>query len=281
MTGVGPRNILRQHGISVVSDLPGVGQNLQDKLFVTVSSGVSSPNVISIVNDPANSESILRQYLDDQSGPLSSAGGYLAFEKIPAEFRSGFSKRTADALATLPPDWPEIEYIATGFPDGKGGTIGALSPTILFPFSKGNVTISSTSMADPPVFDLGWLTDTVDTELMLAAFRRVRQGWNTDAIMPVKVGPEVSPGSNVTSDADILTYIRRTCNQVWHVSSTCAMGKASNPMAVVDSQARVFGVTGLRVLDASVLPFALPSHPTATLYALAEKIAADIIKGTE
>ncbi|KAK3385186.1 hypothetical protein B0H63DRAFT_414270 [Podospora didyma] len=284
VSGIGPKNTLQNQNIPVLSDLPGVGQNLQDKLFFTVSSGITTPNVISIVNNPANSASLLHQYLDDQSGPLSSAGGYLSFEKLPAAFRTNFSARTRAALATLPADWPEIEYIVTGFPSSQSRipTVGALSPTILFPFSRGNVTISSPNMADPPVFNLGWLTDPIDTELALAAFKRIRVGWNSSAIAPIKTGPEVSPGPGVTSDADILAYIRKTCNQVWHVSSTCAMGKslANNPMAVVDSKARVFGVTGLRVLDASVFPFALPSHPTATLYALAEKIAEDIISSS-
>ncbi|KAK0635965.1 hypothetical protein B0T17DRAFT_481296 [Bombardia bombarda] len=279
VSGVGPANVLQRAGIPVVSNLAGVGQNLQDKIWFTVSSGITTPNVVGTVNNPATKEAILRQYLDDQSGPLSSAGGYLAFEKLPAGFRKNFSKRTRDALATLPSDWPEIEYIVTGVPDGKGGTVGALSPTLMFPFSKGNLTITSGSMADAPIFDLGWLTDPIDTELAIAAFKRIRQVWNGSAIAPVKVGPEVAPGAGVVSDADILAYIRRTCNQAWHASSTCAMGKADNPMAVVDSKARVFGVKGLRVLDTSVFPFALPTHPTATLYALAEMIAENMIQG--
>jgi len=87
------------------------------------------------------------------------------------------------------------------------------------------------------------------------------------------LGPEKFPGLNVTSDAEILSYIMDTASPIWHASSTCKMGKPTDETAVVDSQARVFGVTGLRIVDASVFPFQLPGHPQATVYALAEKIA--------
>ncbi|KAK3942480.1 GMC oxidoreductase [Diplogelasinospora grovesii] len=253
VSGVGPKATLQKYNIPVVSDLP-VGQGLQDQIWFTVSSGITSPNAIQIASDPANREILLREYLDDQSGVLSSAGGYLAFEKLPSEFRTAFSKRTASALAALPSDFPEIEYIVTGFPDGKGGSAGALTATILHPYSFGSVTISSGSMLDKPVFDMGWLTDSADTELALAAF---------------KLGPEIAPGSAVQSDADILDYIRKNCNQMWHPSGTCRMGKAGDGKSIVD-------MTGLRVLDTSIFPFANPGHPTATLYALAEKLADDI-----
>lgn len=68
-------------------------------------------------------------------------------------------------------------------------------------------------------------------------------------------------------------------NQIWHASSTCAMGKAGDEMAVVDSKARVLGVEGLRVVDLSAFPFALPGHPQANVYMFAEKIAEDIVRG--
>lgn len=265
-----------------MADLPGVGQNLQDKIFFTVSSGISAPNARTIIDDPAQKAEVLRQYLDNQSGPFSSAGGYLAFEKLPTSYRKGLSKRTLDLLATLPSDWPEVEYIPGGFPDGKGGTIGALSPALLAPFSKGNVTISSSKMTDPPVFNLGWLTDQADVELALASFKRIRKdGWNGNALKPIKTGPEVSPGAGVVSDQDIVAFIRRSANQLWHVTSTCSMGKKGDESkgAVVDSKGRVLGVGGLRVVDASVFPFTTPTHPVATLYALAEKIAAGILRG--
>lgn len=247
--------------------------------------GVTTPSAANSVFDPATKDQVFRDYLENQSGPLSSAGGYLAFEKLPAPYRSAshLSKRTRDILAGYPADWPEIEYIVAGFPDGQGGTIGSLSPSLIVPQSKGNVTIRSNKITDPPVFDLGWLTDPADSEIALAAFKRVRKdGWADNALRPIKVGGELAPGEAVQSDEDILKYIRQTANQLWHATGTCAMGKKGEEGkgAVVDSAGRVLGgVKGLRVVDASVFPLAPPSHPTATLYGLAEKIADAIKKG--
>ena len=268
-------------GITVVADLPGVGQNLQDPIFFSVQSGVISPSSASIMADPLQQATILKQYLRSQAGPYSSAGGYIAFEKLPGSARQGFSNRTASLLSSLPDDWPEIEYLAGSFPGTGGGvtTIGDISAAILTPFSRGHVTISSASMADPPVVDMGWLTDLADVEVAIAAFKRLRAAWASASVAAVKVGPEVTPGAAVQSDADILDYIRANAIQIWHACSTNAMGTDPAAGAVVDWKAKVFDVGGLRVVDASVLPFALPGHPQATIYALAEKIAASIIRG--
>jgi len=133
-------------------------------------------------------------------------------------------------------------------------------------------------MADKPVIDLGWFTDPADVEVAVAALKRCRQAWAAPVLDPIKVGEEVAPGPGVTSDEDIMAYIRRTAQTIWHASSTCSMGKRGDRNAVVDSKARVFGVEGLRVVDASVFPFSIPGHPHGTVYMLAEKIADEIKK---
>ncbi|KAI9743723.1 MAG: hypothetical protein M4579_007725 [Chaenotheca gracillima] len=95
----------------------------------------------------------------------------------------------------------------------------------------------------------------------------------------VEIGSEAFPGEQVQTDAQILALIKESFNTVYHASATCAMGKLSDPQAVVDSHARVIGTSGLRVVDASAFPFLPPGHPMATVYALAEKIADDIRTG--
>ncbi|KAK5655182.1 hypothetical protein OQA88_6081 [Cercophora sp. LCS_1] len=281
LSGIGPQAALEALSIPVISNLPGVGQNLQDPIFFSVQSGVKTPSLASELADPNRQAAILQQYNNNDAGPFSSAGGYIAFEKLPASARQGFSSRTSSLLASLPEDVPEIEYLAGSFPGTGNGvtTVGDLSAAILNPFSRGSVTISSNNIADPPVIDMGWLTDPADAEVAVAAFKRLRQAWSTPLLNPVKVGPEVAPGAAVQSDADILAYIRANAIQIWHASATNAMGKNATAGAVVDWRAKVFGVDGLRVVDASVLPFALPGHPQATIYALAEKIAASILAG--
>ncbi|KAK3374326.1 GMC oxidoreductase-like protein [Lasiosphaeria ovina] len=265
VSGIGPASTLQRHSIPAVAALPGVGQSLQDQISISVSSGLNTPSASTLINDPAAFPAVLDEYLASRSGPLSSAGGYLSFEKLPAPFRTSLSNATLSALAALPQDFPELEYIVAAFPSSdpsKIPTIGAVSATLLHPFSRGTVTLASGSMADAPVIDLGWLTHPTDQDLLVASVKRLRQFWNATALQPVKTGDgEIAPGANITADNDILAW-------------------EGDPMAVVDAQGRVLGgVQKLRVVDASVLPFALPAHPTATLYALAEKIADDILRG--
>lgn len=265
----------------MISDLAGVGQNLWDQIFFNVLRGISVPNTGTYLATPAQQALAVQQYLSKAAGPYSSAGGYLSFEKLPAKSRAALSPRTSKLLAQFPSDWPEIEYIASGFPGGFANltTIGAISGTLLTPSSRGNVTIGSASIADAPVVNLGWLSDPADGEVLVAAFKRVREAWNSSAIADIVVGPEIAPGDAVSTDAQILDFIKSSAQPIWHASSTCTMGKAGQKGAVVDSKARVFGVKGLRVVDNSVIPFSLPGHPQSSVYMLAEKIAEDILKG--
>lgn len=255
--GVGPAATLSEHAIPVVADLPGVGQNLWDQIFFNVLRSITVPSTGAYLITAIQQAIALQQYSTNASGPYSSAGGYLSFEKLPLNYRANFSSRTEAALSEFPFDWPGIEYIATGFPSGNPDfpTIGAISGTLLTPSSRGNVTILSASILDQPIIDLGWLTDPADEEVMVAAFKRVREAWDSPALVGIIAGPEIAPGTNINTNADIL--------------------------AVVDSQANVFGVQGLRVVDISVFPFSLPGHPQASVYMFAEKIADEISKTRE
>ncbi|KUJ12847.1 FAD-linked reductase [Mollisia scopiformis] len=227
VSGIGPKATLEANDIPVVVDLPGVGQNLQDQIFFDVLSGVNTPNTAALVADPTQTANLLSNYFNNATGPYSSAGGFIAFEKIPPSMRN-FTKRTSDLLNTIPADWPELEYIVLAYPNTPGAnatTVGAMSGTIQAPFSRGNVTISSSSMLDPPLINMGWLTDPADGELLVAAVKRCRQAWASDVLKPIKVGPEILPGPDVQSDADILVWLRGVVAPVWHPSSTCSMGK--------------------------------------------------------
>lgn len=146
------------------------------------------------------------------------------------------------------------------------------------PLSRGNVTIASNDAVDLPIVNPAWLTDPTDQEVAVVSIKRIRELWG--AMSDVTTGPEYFPGTaNVSTDEQMLNYVRDVLAPVWHASCTCAMGKQGDPMAVVDSNARVFGVQGLRVVDASIFPFLPPGHLQSTVYALAEKIADDILNG--
>lgn len=152
---------------------------------------------------------------------------------------------------------------------------------LVAPLSRGFVTMNSSDTSILPVFLPGWLSHPTDQRVAIESFRRCRTVFNTSAIQPVLNGPEVLPGSAVQTDDEILDFIRSSAFTIYHAACTCKMGNNSDPMAVLDSQARVRGVQGLRVVDASSFPILPPGHPIATIYALAEMIAAEILAGLQ
>lgn len=150
-----------------------------------------------------------------------------------------------------------------GPPDGKnygGMYVGLTAPT-----SRGSVSINSSSMADPPVIDPAWLKTQSDQELMVAGFKRTRQYFANTSISNITIGPEVFPGPSVKTDAQILKAIQDYTTTLDHVSCTCQMGNSTNPMAVIDNHAKVFGVSGLRVVDISSFPLLPPGQPQVSL----------------
>jgi choline dehydrogenase len=141
-----------------------------------------------------------------------------------------------------------------------------LAAALVAPLSRGNISISSADTSDQPLINPNWLTSTTDQQVAVAGYRRVRDIWNTQVMQEgVVIGPEYFPGLNVSTDDEILNIIRQSFNTVSHATSTCKMGKSTDPLAVVDNHARVFGVSNLRVVDASALPFLPPGMPQGTL----------------
>lgn len=205
----------------------------------------------------------------------------VAFIKLSSLPDSNLSASTAAAFnAYYPSDWPEIELITAAL-DGAGVLVIGLLET----FSRGTVALSSASIYDHPILDGAWLSDARDVELAVAAFKYARKLESTAAVSDFykKNGGEYSPGASVATEDDegVEAWIRANAVSLYHYSCTCKMGKEGDRMAVVDSQARVFGIQGLRVVDASVFPDLPPGQPQATVYMLAEKIAAEILAGLE
>lgn len=277
-SGVGPKNLLSQYNIPVVADRPGVGQGMQDHVYFTVSYRVNAPTISKIYADPS--------FAASQAAELESTGGgmysnpiteVIGWEKVPEPLRSqAYSNRTQSVLKQYPADWPEVEYISAsgfvGFQNSTTSTLGAdgnnyasLAVVLITPRSRGSVNITSADTAVHPAINPNFLVDPVDVEVTLAGFKRARQFWNTKAMAPFKIGDEYFPGNGTQSDAEIEAFIREGYNTIFHGSCTCAMGKTSDPNAVVDSEARVIGVQGLRVVDASAFPFLPPGHPQSTV----------------
>jgi choline dehydrogenase len=157
-----------------------------------------------------------------------------------------------------------MSNIATNQPT-DGYMYASLLAALVAPVSRGSVTISSTDTTVAPIIDPGFLTSPADQDVALAAFKRARDFFAAKALQPVLIGGEYYPGPGVATDAQILEWIRNNLMTVWHASCTCAMGKSSNPLAVVDNHARVIGVSNLRVVDASAFPILPPGHPQSTV----------------
>jgi choline dehydrogenase len=215
-------------------------------------------------------------------------------------YRNRLSKTTLDALETFPDDWPEVEYIAADAYAGNfrhplaqqpldGKKYVSILGAMVAPLSRGNITLKSANALAAPAINPNWLSDPADQELAIAWYRRMREVFTTKEVASqlVEIGVEKYPGLDKESDEQILAAIRDSAITVWHASSTCRMGKSVlrngvreriDEMDVVDSEAKVFGVDGLRVVDASIFLFLPPGHPQSTIYALAEKISEAIIR---
>jgi choline dehydrogenase len=278
VSGIGPRETLEKFNIPVLIDAPGVGQGLEDHSVVSITSKVLVQSS-TVLDTPAKNAVATNYFLRDGSGPLSSTGiDVFAWEKLP---RNLLSNTTQAALNATPPDWPDVEYMTQ---DRVSGHLPAnddyvsIRAVLANTFSRGTVSLRSTSMLDKPVIRTNFLTDPRDTDIAIASLRRAREMFAHTSLSPVVVpGGEVVPGSSVQTDAELLKYIRSTGRTISHASCTCKMGKKSDAMAVVDSDGKVFGTSGLRVVDASAMPFLPPGHPMATVYALAERIAERIL----
>lgn len=135
--------------------------------------------------------------------------------------------------------------------------------------SRGWVNITSNSTRDLPTVNPNQLSHPTDREVAVQAFKRARSFFETQAMNPFVV-KEATSGSDLTSDEAILKFIMANSYQNWHASCTCRMGKRDDSMAVVDSRARVIGVHGLRVVDASSFALLPPGHPQSTVCELPE-----------
>lgn len=195
---------------------------------------------------------------------------------------SGYIGNASNLLAIQPKD---------------GYQYASILGVLISPLARGNVTLNSADTSDLPGINPNWLGDPADQEVAIAMFKRMRQAFQSKAMEPVLIGDEYNPGPHVQSDEEILEFIKDNVMPIWHAACTCKMGTADDDMAVVDSQARVYGVERLRVVDASAFPFLPPGHPQSTVCRfssiailfdlpltvtdmLAEKIAADIIHGS-
>ena len=284
VSGIGPRELLEEHDIDVLVDSPGVGQNMTDHVLFGSTYRVNVLTGSSLAY--GNNMDIAIEEFKEGTGPLVNPNvDMFGWEKLPrsnASIGDSGSLPSNDTtilndLEWFSPDWPEIEYIAPGGYFGYATNFAEGNPTdgynyativagMVATLSKGTVSISSSDASDLPIIDPNWLSHPADKAVAIAAFKRTRDIWEADDMAEVRIGEEYFPGKqDVSTDEEIWHFIQQSFSTIFHASCTCRMGKAGDPTAVVDARSRVFGVQGLRVVDASSMPLLPPGHPMATI----------------
>jgi choline dehydrogenase len=258
LSGIGPAAALRPAGIEPVHDLPGVGQNLQDHLDICTLVHCREK----ITYDQLNEFLAGLRYLFGRKGPASSniaeAGGFIV-----------------SRLAT--DDRPDIQmHFVPAFLDdhgrntlpGHGMTIHACA---LRPESRGELTLGSADPRAPPRLQPNYLERGYDRRLMIECVRLSRELFAQPAFRAY-AGSELYPGADVQSDDEILEFVRRKAETIYHPIGTCKMGV--DEMAVVDPALKVRGLEGLFVVDASIMPTLVSGNTNAPTIMIAEKFAA-------
>ncbi len=146
----------------------------------------------------------------------------------------------------------------------------------LYPKSRGEITLQSADPSQPAVIDPKYLEHKDDQKVMIEGIRKAREILNTKEFEQYR-SREIGPGNEVQTDQEILAFIRKRAETIYHPIGTCKMGKAEDTSTVVDPQLKVKGVEGLRVIDASVMPSLIGGNTNAPTIMIAER-AADLIK---
>lgn len=271
LSGIGRPDILAEQGIRVMHALPGVGENLADHPNVRLTFECSAPITINdVLQNPWMKVKEGIRYALFGTGLLSicSATAHIVMRSRPGA--------PLDLKLQLQPFSGKDRYARRpqdGLDPHPGFTVGVMA---LRPRSRGYVHVNSPDPLAYPKIDPNYLADPEDAAVLVAGIKAVRQLAQTPALKKFVVR-ETRPGPEVKTDEEILAYIRATTQTTWHVVGSCKMGDDGD--AVVDSELRVRGVDGLRVVDSSVFPTVPSSNTNAATIALGEK-GADLILGS-
>ncbi|MBB6375665.1 choline dehydrogenase [Pseudonocardia eucalypti] len=237
LSGIGPARHLRSVGVDVLLDLPGVGANLHDHPMSTVTYSSPRPIPVTPANPPGEALGLIR------SDPTLDA----------PDLQILFISQPLRAPSLPGPD------------NGYTIAFSAMSP-----HSRGSVRLASSDPDAAPLTDPAYLTDRRDLDTMRRGLAAARRIGSAEALRLWR-GEEVLPGPHVITRPDISDFLRKSLVPYFHYAGTCRIGTDED--AVVDSELRVHGIDGLRVVDASVMPSIVSANTIATVYAIAERAA--------
>ncbi len=267
LSGIGPAELLQKHGIEVVKELPGVGENLQDHLQIRLIYESTLPTTNDDLNSLIGQAKLGMQWFFKRSGPLAvgiNQGGC-------------FMRALPDEVAV-----PDIQFhVATLSADSAGASVHpysgfTLSVCQLRPESRGHVRIRSADPFEAPEMQPNYLSTDRDRRTVIASIRAARAIAQSSAMQP-RVKREVKPGPADQSDEELLEFCRNNGATIFHPTGTCKMGTDDDAMAVLDERLRVRGIQGLRVIDCSAMPTLVSGNTNAPAVMMAEK-AVDMIR---
>jgi choline dehydrogenase len=263
LSGIGPAALLREFGIPVVHELPGVGENLQDHLQARVIFRCTKPITTNdVLASRLRTLAMGLRYVLTRTGQMAigiNQGGMFA--------------RTDPAL-----DRPDVQFhLATLSSDMAGSPVHTfsgftLSVCQLRPQSRGHVRIKSPDPFAAPAMQPNYLSAPGDRATIVSGIRLARKLAGTRALAPY-VAEEYRPGPEATTDEEILDFVRDKGATIFHPSGTCKMGAAADPLAVVGHALRIHGLQGIRVVDCSIMPTLVSGNTNAPVVMIAEKVA--------
>ena len=261
LSGIGPAAELARHGIPLLHDAAEVGENLADHLDITVMSTTKGREPIGVA--PSFLPRALKaawNFVTKHTGELTSnvaeAGGFVKSD--PSQTRPNLQFHFLPAL--LRDHGRQISW-------GYGVTLHVCD---LFPKSRGRIRLSSNDPMAPAVIEANYLTHPDDIAVMLKGLRIARRVMAAPALANL-IKTEVAPGEALQLDEDLIADIRTRAETIYHPVGTCRMGQ--DAASVVDPQARVRGVVGLRVVDASIMPAIIAGNTNAPTMMIAENVA--------
>lgn len=261
LSGVGPAALLQQHGIALVADLP-VGDNLQDHLQLRLAFRVKNAVTLNTLLDSwwAKAKMAL-EYAFKRTGPLT----------MPPSQLGAFAKSDpAQATPNLEYHVQPISLDRFGEPPHKFPAFTA-SVCNIRPTSRGSVRITSNDPRAHPAIAPNYLSTDEDRRVAVEAIRLTRRIVNESVALKVYSPEEFMPGPQLQTEAELLQAAGRIGTTIFHPVGTCKMGRADDATAVVDTQLRVRGLEGLRVIDASVMPTITSGNTNAPVMMIAER----------